>query len=107
MTHVVSLYDTEEGKTRIESLLREGAVWPTLLELAELFQTTKQNISKHVKAVLNDRELDEKATVNYQMTVQNEGGRKKLTQINLLAAVDEDYFKALSHDVKKIEGLKQ
>lgn len=57
-------------------------------------------------AVLNDGELDEKATVNYQLTVQNEGG-KKMTRLNLIAAVDEDNFRAQSHDMKKIEGSKE
>ena len=107
MIHDVLLYDTEDGKTRIEPHLREGAFRLTQLELAELFQATKQNISKHVKAILNDGELDEMATVNCQLTVQNEVGRKKLTRLNLIASLDEDNFSSLSHDVKKIEGSKE
>ena len=53
------LYTTDDGQSQL--VLRElgGQVWLTQLEMAELYQTSKQNISKHVKAVLSDGELAE------------------------------------------------
>jgi hypothetical protein len=72
----IILYNTDDGQAKIELHLINGTVWLTQLELAELFQTSKQNISKHIKSILDDGELREnEATVNHQLTVQNEGGR--------------------------------
>ncbi|HFI0716763.1 TPA: DNA-binding protein, partial [Streptococcus suis] len=59
MTNDIILYTTDDGKASIELHLDNGTVWLTQLELAELFQTSKQNISKHIKAIFEDRELTE------------------------------------------------
>ena len=45
----ILLYQTEDGQSKIELHLQEGTVWLTRLEIAELFQTSKQNIGKHIK----------------------------------------------------------
>lgn len=75
MSNDIILYNTEDGQTKVELHLQDGTVWLSQLELAELFDTTKQNISKHIKAIFDDGELTETATVNYQLTVQKEGNR--------------------------------
>lgn len=75
MTNDIIIYTTDDGKASIELHLDNGTVWLTQLELAELFQTSKQNISKHIKAIFEDGELTEEATVNYKLTVQKEGSR--------------------------------
>ncbi len=51
------LYTTDDGQSQF--VLRElgGQLWLTQLEIAELYQTTKQNISKHIKAILDEGEL--------------------------------------------------
>ena len=72
----IILYTTDDGMTTIDLQLEDGTVWLSQLELAELFQTSKQNISKHIKAIYSDQELSEAATVNQKLTVQNEGGRE-------------------------------
>ena len=74
MKNNIILYNTEDGKAKIELHVENETVWINQLELAELFQTSKQNISKHIKVILEDGELDEEPTVNYKLTVQNEGG---------------------------------
>ena len=48
MTNDIILYTTDDGKASIELHLDNGTVWLNQLELAELFQTSKQNISKHI-----------------------------------------------------------
>ena len=68
----VIIYTTEDGTTNIDLRLDNGTVWLSQLQIAELFQTTKQNISKHIQAIYDDQELDDKATVNHQLTVQND-----------------------------------
>jgi len=79
----VILYTTDDGITKIDLRLEGGSVWLSQLELAELFQTTKQNISKHIKAIYSDQELSEAATVNQKLTVQNEGEREVSRTITL------------------------
>ena len=76
MSNDMIIYNTEDGKSKISLKLENGTVWLSQLEIAELFETTKQNVSKHIKAIFEDGELLEKATVNYQLTVQNEGIRE-------------------------------
>ena len=61
------------GSSAIELHLDNGTVWLTQQELAELFQTSKQNISKHIKAIFEDGELDE--TVVVKLSVDNHSTR--------------------------------
>lgn len=68
------LYTTADGQTSIKLRVEDGTVWLSQLEMAELFATSKQNISHHVRGVLADGEQP-KATVKEYLTVQNEGGR--------------------------------
>lgn len=79
----VILYTTDDGKTKIDLRLQDGTAWLSQQQIADLFQTTKQNISKHIKAIYEDEELDEAATVNQQLTVQKEGAREVSRSITL------------------------
>ena len=67
------LYTTEDGKSRIQLRADEQTVWLTQLEMADLFDTTKQNVSLHLKNLSEDGELDPMATVKESLTVQIEG----------------------------------
>lgn len=71
----IIIYNVEDGKAKINLILEDASVWLNQSEIAELFQTTKQNISKHIKSIFRDLELFEEETVNYKLTVQNEGTR--------------------------------
>lgn len=70
------LYQTEDGKTRIEVHLKDETVWLSQKLMAELFQTTPQNITIHLKNIFNEGELDEPATCKDFLQVQIEGGRQ-------------------------------
>ena len=70
------LYTSEDGQTRIDLRVEAGTVWLTQLEIAELFQITKQNVSLHAKNILEEGELMAEATVKESLTVQNEGNRE-------------------------------
>lgn len=90
----VVLYTTDDGKTKIDLRLEGGTAWLSQQQIADLFQTTKQNISKHLKAIYDDEELEESATVNQQLTVQKEGDRevqRTLTFYNLDAILAVGY----------------
>ena len=71
MNHFI-LYQTEDGNSKINLTLENGTIWLTQHQIAELFQTTKQTISKHIKNILEDGELDEKVVINYQFTATNQ-----------------------------------
>ena len=70
------LYQTPNGDSQIEVKLQDDTVWLSLDQMAELFQRNKSTISRHIKNVLEDGELQEEATIANFATVQNEGTRK-------------------------------
>jgi len=69
------LYQTEDGQTRIEVRLQDESVWLTQSTLTELFQTSKQNISLHLKNIFAEGELSEDRVVKKYLTVRSEGQR--------------------------------
>lgn len=62
------LYTTDDGETRLALRELGGQLWLTQLEMAGLYQTSKQNIGKHVKGVLSDGELAEGAVISSKFT---------------------------------------
>jgi hypothetical protein len=76
-------YQTEDGVTVIRLQASDGSVWLSQAEMAELFQTTKQSISLHVRNILEEGELEGVATVKENLTVQTEGKRRVSRQILL------------------------
>lgn len=70
------LYQTEDGRTRLEVRLAHETVWLSQKSLADLFQTTKQNVSLHIQNVFEEGELRPEATVKKYLTVQTEGKRQ-------------------------------
>ena len=88
------LYTTEDGNSQIRLRADGQTVWLTQVEMAELFDATKQNISLHLKNIFLDGELDEGTTVKESLTVQTEGGRqvrRTLTLYNLDAILAVGY----------------
>lgn len=70
------LYQTEDGKTRIEVRLQDETVWMTQSALAELYQTTPQNVTSHLKTIYAESELNEQSTCKEYLQVQKEGLRE-------------------------------
>ena len=70
------LYTSEDGKSQIQLRADQGTVWLSQLEIAELFNATKQNISLHLKNIFEEGELSQIATVKESLTVQMEGKRE-------------------------------
>lgn len=82
----IILYTTEDGLSQF--ILRElgQQLWLTQLEIAELYQTSKQNISKHIKAILAENELAGNSVVNFQLTTAADG-KNYNTQIYALPMI--------------------
>ena len=72
----ILLYQTEDGQTKIDVRLEDETVWLSQVQMAELFQTTKQNVSLHIIKLFEEGELIENSTVKDYLTVQTEGKRK-------------------------------
>ena len=105
MANDVILYRTDDGESAIELHLDNGTVWLTQQELAELFQTSKQNISKHIKAIFEDGELDETVVVNYQLTTTRHGAMAGKTQSKKVALYNLDMILAIGYRVYYIENI--
>lgn len=96
------LYTTEDGRSQIRLRAEQQTVWLTQLEMAELFDATKQNISLHLKNILQDGELDPAATVKDSLTVQTEGARQVQRTVTLY---NLDAILAVGYRVRSPRGV--
>lgn len=71
----IIIYQTEDGSTKINVKIEDETVWLSQQQMAELYGTTKQNISLHIKNIFEEQELIESSTVKEFLTVQKEGNR--------------------------------
>ena len=85
MSGEIILYQTEDGLTQIALKARDGTVWLTQAEMADLFQVTPQAITQHVKAIYAEGEWSEAATCKQDLQVRIEGAREVSRTINLYA----------------------
>jgi len=82
----IIIYQLEDGKIKIDVKLEDETVWLSQQQMAELYDTTKQNISLHIKNTFDEEELIEYSTVKEFSTVQKEGTRnveRKVKYYNL------------------------
>jgi hypothetical protein len=86
----VILYQTEDGRTRLEVRFEDETLWLSQALMAELFQTTPQNITLHLKSLYQEGEIDETATCKDYLQVRQEGNRsvrRSLRHYNLEAVL--------------------
>ncbi len=77
----IIIYQTPNGETKLDVRFQDETVWLTQKLMAELFQTTSQNITIHLKNIFEEGELNEDATCKDFLQVQKEGSREvKRTQ---------------------------
>lgn len=82
----IVIYRADDGNAKIDVRFVDETVWLTQAQLCELYQTSKANISEHIKNIFEEKELDEESTVRKFRTVQEEGNRtvaRALTYYNL------------------------
>ena len=90
----VLVYRTEDGTIRLDVRLEDETVWLTQQMMAELFQSSKQNISHHIQAIYEEGELEPEATVKKYLTVRREGNRdvrRELDYYNLDMIISVGY----------------
>ena len=77
----IILYQTEDGRTRVQCRFENETIWLTQVQIAELFQTTVPNINQHLKAIYAEGELIEGATIKSYLIVRLEGAREVAREI--------------------------
>lgn len=101
MENEIIIYQTQDGQTKIDVRLENETVWLTQTQMAELFQTTKQNVSSHIKNIFEEGELSENSTVKDYLTVQQEGNRKVSRNISYY---NLDVIISVGYRVKSLRG---
>ena len=95
------LYQTEDGRQRVEVRLADGTVWLSQAAMAELFQTTPQNITQHIRTIYAEQEQDPDRTRKEYLQVRSEGSRtvrRQITHYNL------DVILAVGYRVRSPRG---
>lgn len=88
------IYQSEDGKTRLDVRFVDETVWLTQALMAELFSTTPENVLMHLKNIFSDGELDQNATTKDFLVVRQEGSRqvkRSLKHYNLDAIISVGY----------------
>lgn len=94
----IIFYTTDDGQVEIEVRLEDENVWLTQNAMAELFDTTKQNISLHIKNIFEEKELNENSVVKENLTTASDGKNYKTKFYNL------DLIISVGYRVKSIRG---
>ena len=92
------MYTTDDGQIDIEVRLEDENVWLTQNSMAELFDTTKQNISLHIKNIFEEKELEENSVVKHSLTTAKDGKNYKTKFYNL------DLIISVGYRVKSVRG---
>ena len=98
----IILYQTQDGESKIEVTLANETVWLTADQMAELFQRNKSTISRHIRNVFEEGELNQESTVAFFATVQQEGGRQVERNI---AYYNLDMIISIGYRVKSYRGV--
>ncbi|HZJ92801.1 MAG TPA: virulence RhuM family protein [Thiopseudomonas sp.] len=88
MTELI-IYTSDDGQTRLQLRVETDSIWLSQMEIAELFQTTKQNVSLHAKNIFADGELRQDSVVKESLTTATDGKnyRTKLYNLDLILAI--------------------
>ena len=70
------VYVGDDGKPQVQARLQDENMWLTQVQLAQVFQTTRQNVGQHIKNIYEEKELDPSATIKKFFIVQTEGDRE-------------------------------
>lgn len=87
----ILIYQTEDGQTKIETLLVDETVWLTQAQMVKLFQSSKQNISLHIKNIFTEGELVENSVVKDYLTTAADGKNYSTKHYNLDVIISVGY----------------
>src|SRR5690625_74039 len=95
------MYQTEDGKTRIDVRLEDETVWMTQKAMAKLYQKSIPTINEHIKNIFKENELDEKGTIRKNLIVQKEGNRNVEREVSFY---NLDMILAVGYRVRSHRG---
>lgn len=87
----VLMYQTEDGQTKIEVRYQDETVWLTQNQMVELFQSSKANISEHIKHIFQEGELNQNAVVRKFRTTASDGKSYQTNHYNLDVIISVGY----------------
>ena len=96
MKNKVIIYTANDGKTKIDVKLEEETLWLTQAQMCELYQTSKSNVSEHIKHIFEEEELNEESVVRKFRTTAADGKEYLVSHYNL------DMIIALGYRVRSI-----
>ncbi len=99
MNQNIILYESGDGKIRVSLFERDGSVWLNQVQLAELFATSKQNISLHINNIIKDNELDINSVVKEYLTTASDGKTYKVLFYSL------EMIMAIGFRVRSVRGV--
>ena len=99
------IYQTEDGLTKIDVSMQDETVWLTQEQMAELFQRDKSTISRHIKNIFAEGELDEKVVVAEFATTSQHGAMEGKTQNNITKFYNLDVVISVGYRVKSQRGV--
>lgn len=103
MNSEIIIYQTQDGDTKLDVRLEDETVWLSLYQMSKLFDRDKSTISRHIKNIYDEGELEKKSTVAKNATVQIEGDRiveRNIDYYNL------DVIISVGYRVKSLQGTK-
>ena len=93
------LYTSDDGKSTVSLFERDGSVWLNQLQMAELFATSKQNVSLHINSILKDKELDAISVVKDYLTTASDGKSYNIKYYSL------EMIMAVGYRVRSVRGI--
>lgn len=94
MKNNMIIYVSKDGNVKVDVNIQNEDIWMSQDVMANLYDTTKQNISYHLSNIFKEEELNKNSTIKDLLTVQNEGNRtvkRNIEHYNLEAIIDVEY----------------
>lgn len=98
MDNEIIIYQTQDGKTKIDVKIEDETVWLNQSQMADLFETTKQNVSQHIRNIFDEGELQENSVVKDFLTTAQDGKNYNTKHYNL------DVIISVGYRVKSLRG---
>ncbi len=102
----IVIYQTEDGQTHIEVKMEDDTVWLTQAQLVELYQTSKSNVSEHIKHIFEEGELEQELVVRKFRTTTQHGAIEGKTQDNWTNFYNLDMIISLGYRIKSAVATK-
>jgi hypothetical protein len=102
----IILYQTEDGKAKIDVKLDDETVWLTQGQMVKLFQKSKQNISLHIKNIFSEGELEEVSVVKEYLTTAQDGKRYQTKHMEEKVKAELRKYNERKNDRKSLSSPK-